>query len=59
MAHRNLGVLGIAALVGVTLFVLLEVRALWPRFYPALRNIGFVLYCVGFGLSILVGVLAR
>ena len=59
LAHRNLGVLGVCLLAGASLLILLEVRWLWPRWYPALRNIGFVLYFVGAALSLLVGVLSR
>lgn len=59
LAHRNTGVLAVVCLAGATLLVLLEVRTLWPRLYPALRNVGFVLYLVGFGLSLWIGVLSR
>lgn len=59
VAQRNVGVLAVVCLTVATLLILLEVRALWPRYYPALRNVGFVLYLVGFGLSLWIGVLSR
>jgi hypothetical protein len=59
LAHRNDGVLAVVFLAVATLLVLLEVRWLWPRLYPALRNTGFVLYLVLFGLSLLAGGLSR
>jgi hypothetical protein len=59
LAHRNVGVLAVVALAAATLLVLLEIRWLWPRLYPVVRDVGFLIYLVCFAGSLIIGVLSR
>lgn len=49
LAQRDAGVLCVVAVAAILLLILYESRALWPRLYPALRN----LLVAGYALALL------